>query len=239
MLVDEETGATVARAAKKAGALLALPVEKSGQDVFDFEYGADFGAHLEDFEPDFAKALVRWNPADGPEIKRAQAERLRRLGGWLQERGRKLLCELLVPATPHQMALVGGEASLYDAHLRPALMLEAVFEIQEAGVEPDVWKIEGLDTAEDCALVSALARRGGREGVKAVVLGRGAGEAKVEHWVRTAAGVPGYAGFAIGRTIWWDGVKAWKEGALTREQAAAAIGAAYRKYINAYEGAGR
>lgn len=237
VLVDEEMGAAVARAAKEAGVLLAMPVERSEQDPFDFEYGEDFAAHIEAFDPAFAKALVRWNPADDPEIKQLQAGRLRRLGDRLHERGRKYLFELLVPATPRQLALVGGNAADYDAHVRPFLMLEAIYEIQEAGIEPDVWKIEGIDAPEDCALVAALTRRHGREAVKAVVLGRGADDARVEHWVRTAAAVPGYAGFAIGRTIWWDGVKAWKEGTLTRAQAAAAIGAAYQRFIHVYEGA--
>ncbi|MFH1330168.1 MAG: DUF2090 domain-containing protein [Actinomycetota bacterium] len=239
VLVDEEMGTAVARAAKEAGVLLAVPVEKSGQDIFDFEYGEDFGAHIEAFDPAFAKVLVRWNPADDPEIKQLQAGRLQRLGDWLHARERKYLFELLVPATPRQLALIGGSAADYDAHVRPYLMLETIYEIQEAGIEPDVWKIEGIDTPEDCALISALARRDGRDGVKAVVLGRGADDAKVEHWVRTGAGVPGYVGFAIGRTIWWDAVTAWKDGTLTRAQAAAAIGAAYRKFIDVYERAGR
>jgi len=239
VLVDEETGAAVARAAKDQGVLLAVAVEKSGQEVFDFEYGEDFGAHLEAFSPDFAKALVRWNPADDPGVKKLQAGRLRLLGAWLQERDGKYLFELLVPATPHQLALVGGDAAAYDARVRPHLMLEAMYEIQEAGIEPDAWKIEGVDAAEDCALIAALARRDGRDDVKAVVLGRGADETRVEHWVRTAAGVPGYGGFAIGRTIWWDAVKAWKEGIMTRVEAVRAVGANYLKYVGVYEGAGR
>ena len=239
VLVDEEMGAEVARSAKQAGVLLAMPVEKSGQDTFDFEFGEDFGAHIEAFDPDFAKVLVRWNPADDPAIKRLQAERLKRLGDWLHERGRKYLFELLVPATPHQLALAGGNAADYDAHIRPYLMLETISEIQQAGIEPDVWKIEGIDTGEDCTLISALVRGGGRDRVKAVVLGRGADDAKVEHWVRTGAAVPGYVGFAIGRTIWWDGVQGWKDGTLSRPQAAEAIAAAYRRFIDAYEGSGR
>lgn len=235
VLVDEEMGAAVARAARGAGVTVALAVEKSGRDVFEFEYGEGFAAHLERLAPDFAKALVRWNPADDPGVKHLQAGRLRLLGETLRRQGRKYLLELIVPATARQLELVGGRPAAYDAHLRPALMLQALCEIQEAGIEPDVWKIEGIDTSEECALVAALAQRGGRRGVKLVVLGRGADEARVEHWLRTAAAVPGYAGFAIGRTIWWDGVAAWKDGTLSRRQAAAAIGAAYRKFIAAYE----
>jgi myo-inositol catabolism protein IolC len=237
VLVDEEMGAGVARAAKEAGAILAMPVEKSGQDVFDFEYGEDFGAHIEAFDPHFAKVLVRWNPADPAEVKALQGQRLKRLGDWLHERGRKFLFELLVPAAESQLALVEGSSADYDAHLRPFLMLETIHEIQEAGIEPDVWKIEGIDSRPDCELISRLARSGGRDRVKAVVLGRGADDAKVEHWLRMGAGVSGYVGFAIGRTIWWNGVQGWKDGTLSRDQAVTAVAASYRHFVDVYQSA--
>jgi len=239
ILLDEETAAAVARVAAGAGVLLAMPVEKSGQDIFDFEFGEDFGSHVEDFDPNFTKVLVRWNPGDEPAVKREQAERLRRLGEWLHGRNRKYLFELLVLPTRRQLALVSGNATDYDAHVRPALMLEAIYEIQEAGIEPDVWKIEGVDARGDCELISRLIRREGRHGVKAVVLGRGADEAQVEHWVRTGAGVPGYVGFAIGRTIWWDPVAGWKDGTLGRRQAVEAIAATYRRFVDVYQEAAR
>jgi len=239
ILLDEETAAAVARVATGAGVLLAMPVEKSGQDIFDFEFGEDFGSHVEDFDPNFTKVLVRWNPEDEPAVKREQAERLRRLGEWLHGRNRKYLFELLVLPTRRQLALVSGNAADYDAHVRPALMLEAIYEIQEAGIEPDVWKIEGVDARGDCELISRLIRREGRHGVKAVVLGRGADEAQVEHWVRAGAGVPGYVGFAIGRTIWWDPVAGWKDGTLSRRQAVEAIAATYRRFVDVYQEAAR
>jgi len=239
VLVDEDTAAAVARAAAAAGVLLAMPVEKSGQDVFDFEFGEDFGSHVEGFNPDFTKVLVRWNPEDEPAVKQEQAERLRGLGEWLHARNRKYLFELLVLPTRRQLALVNGNTADYDARLRPALMLEAIYEIQEAGIEPDVWKIEGLDAREDCELISRLVRRDGRDRVKAVVLGRGADEAQVEGWVRTGSGVPGYVGFAIGRTIWWNAVAGWKDGTLTRPQAVEAIAATYRRFVDVYEEAAR
>ena len=142
ILVDEEMGASIAREAKEMGVPLAMPVEKSGQATFDFEYGDDFGAHLEAFDPSFAKVLVRWNPDDDADTKVMQGERLKRLGDWLQDNGRRYLIELLVPASERQMALVGGNAAAYDSHLRPTFMLEAIYEILEAGVEPFIWKIE-------------------------------------------------------------------------------------------------
>jgi len=237
VLVDEEMGADVARDAKAMGVPLAMPVEKSGQPVFDFEFGDAFGDHVEAFDPDFAKVLVRWNPDDEAGIKGIQGERLARLGEWLHARHRKFLFELLVPASKRQLGLVGGDAGAYDSHLRPYLMLETISEIQAAGVEPDVWKIEGIDTQEDCRLIANLARSNGRDGVMSVVLGRGADDAKVDHWLRMGAPVPGYGGFAIGRSIWWTGVAGWKDATMTREAAVASIASNYRRFIDVYAAA--
>ena len=105
-------------------------------------------------------------------------------------------------------------------------------------MEPDIWKIEGIDRPEDCGRISEQVRSGGRGGVACVVLGRGADEAAVVHWLRQGSGIPGYIGFAIGRTIWWDALKAYVDGNSSREDAAETISANYRRMIDAYNGAG-
>jgi myo-inositol catabolism protein IolC len=234
LLVDEEFGADIARRAKDAGVPLAMPVEKSGQAEFDFEFGDEFGDHIELFDATFAKVLVRYNPEGDRELNRRQARRLSTLSDWLHERGRKLLFELLVPATPEQLEQVGSDGERYDLELRPALLVEAIRELQEAGVEPDIWKIEGLDRREDCERVARQARAGGRHGVACIVLGRGADEARVLHWLEQGAGVPGYIGFAVGRTLWWDELSDYVSGRLEREEAAQRIAANYERMIAAY-----
>lgn len=236
VLVDEQFGVEIARAAKADGLTLAMPVEKSGQDEFDFQYGDEFGEHIEDFDPAFTKVLVRYNPEADAELNARQAERLRRLGDWLHERGRRFLFELLVPATPKQIEAAGGDEDRWDKQERPKLMKRAIEELQGLGVEPDIWKIEGIDRREDCEMISATARAGGRDGVACVVLGRGADDAAVDHWLRTGSGVPGYIGFAIGRSIWWDPLKAFVDGNLGREEAAKQIAANYRRFIDVYNG---
>jgi myo-inositol catabolism protein IolC len=235
VLVDEQAGADVARDAKAAGIKLAMPVEASGQPVFDFEYGDDFGAHIEAFDPDFSKVLVRWNPDDDPADKSLQGERLARLGEWLHANDRKYLFELLVPASDAQMELVGGDAKAYDTEIRPYVTLQAIEEIQAAGIEPDIWKIEGLDRAKSCELLSGLVRRDGRDGVVAVVLGRGADDSAVDHWLRQGAGVDGYAGFAIGRSIFRAGVEGIRDGTMQRSAAIADVAANYRRFVDVYE----
>jgi myo-inositol catabolism protein IolC len=235
ILVDEQFGGDVPREAAKEDFLLAMPVEKSGQDEFDFEYGDDFGAHIEEFNPDFSKVLVRYNPEGDSEMNTRQTERLKRLSDWLHANDRKFLFELLVPAEEAQLNSVGGDADRYDKELRPQLMRTAISELQSAGVDPDIWKIEGLDRREDCEATADLVRSGGRDGVACVVLGRGADNDAVDHWLRQGAGVPGYVGFAIGRTIWWDALKGYLDESLTREDAAVEIASNYRRFIDVYQ----
>src|ERR671935_582843 len=164
-LVDEQFGAPkgIPQQAKERGLVLSMPVEKSGQNEFDFEYGDAFGAHIEKFDPDFAKVLVRYNPDGDAEMNNRQAERLKRLSNWLHEHDRKFLFELLVPAEEAQLAEVGGDSDRYDAELRPELMRRTIEGLQEAGVEPDVWKIEGIETQEDCERIAQTARQHGRD----------------------------------------------------------------------------
>jgi myo-inositol catabolism protein IolC len=240
-LVDEQFGAPkgIPAQAKERGLILAMPVEKSGQHEFDFEYGDDFGAHIEQFDPEFSKVLVRYNPDGDAEMNSRQAGRLKRLADWLHEHDRKFLFELLVPPEDAQLESVGGDSDRYDAELRPELMRRTIVELQDAGVEADVWKIEGIDTQEDCASIAQTCRRDGRDGVICVVLGRGADDAKVEHWLRQGAPVAGYAGFAIGRTIWWDALKGSIDGELEREDATRQIADNYLRFVRVYGEAAR
>jgi myo-inositol catabolism protein IolC len=237
LLVDEQFGADIARTAKAEGYILAMPVEKSGQDEFDFEYGAQFGDHILKFDPTFTKVLVRYNPEGDAEMNRRQTERLKELSDWLHSQGRKFLFELLVPAEPHQLERFGGDDDRYDREVRPGLMASAIRELQDSGVEPDIWKIEGIDRREDCGRISEVVTRGGRGGVACVVLGRGANEAAVVHWLKQGAGVPGYIGFAIGRTIWWDPLKAYLNDETDRGGAAKTISENYRRMIEVYSSA--
>ncbi len=239
VLVDGQYGPEVARAAKAGGYTLAMPCEKSGQDEFEFEYGDAFGEKIEEFDPDFTKVLVRYNPEGDAALNERQTARLRRLSEWLHERHRKYLFELLVPAEPAQLERVGGDEDRYDAELRPELMLEAILQLQNGGVEPDVWKIEGIDDREACREIAQLVRRDGRDRVSCVVLGRGASDAKVDEWLRAGSGLEGYIGFAIGRSIFGESVKAYAADpdGFDRDAAIEKIAANYRRFVDVYEGA--
>lgn len=235
ILVDEEFGASILRDARRRGYVTALSVERSGSDEFHFEYGDDYADHIEEFDPTFAKVLVRYNPQDDDAMNRRQASRLRALSDYCRDAGRRLMFELLVPATEAQMASVNGDKDVYDLRLRPTLMIEAISALQGAGVEPDVWKIEGLDRREDCEAVVRQARRSGRDRVSCIVLGRGADDSKVRAWLETAAPVPGFIGFAVGRTSFFSAVADYEAGKVGREEAAQRIGTQYAQWIDIFE----
>jgi myo-inositol catabolism protein IolC len=236
ILVDEQFGAAILRAAAADGFLTAAPAEKSGQDEFDFEYGEDFGKHIEAFHPTFCKVLVRYNPKGDKALNERQAARLKRLSDYLHNESHRLfMFELLVPAEKEQLDQLKGDKKAYDLGVRPRLMVEAIQELQDAGVEADVWKIEGLDLREDCEKIVAAARRNGRDKVGCIILGRGENDAKVNEWLSTAAHVPGFIGFAVGRTVFWEPLVSWLEKKVAREEAVAEIARRYTGFVDLFD----
>lgn len=236
ILVDEQFGAAVLRDAKADGFAIACPVEKSGQDEFDFEYGENFPSHIEALQPTFCKVLVRYNPEGDQTLNRRQTDRLKRLSRYLHSESRTLfMLELLVPAEKAQLEKVKGDKRTYDLELRPRLMVQTIEELQDAHVEPDVWKVEGLDRREDYERIVAAARYGGRDKVSCIVLDRGEDEKKVREWLTIAATVPGFIGFAIGRTDFWERIAAWRAKRATREAAVSQIARRYREFVDIFE----
>ncbi|MEO8196957.1 MAG: DUF2090 domain-containing protein [Thermoanaerobaculia bacterium] len=235
ILVDEQFGAAILRDATGNGHITCAPAEKSGQDEFDFEFGEDFARHIEEFAPTFCKVLVRYNPEGDAALNRRQAARLRRLSEYLLGSRSKYMFELLVPATPEQLQGFGQDKQAFDLQLRPSLMVRAIRELQDAGVEPDVWKVEGLDAREALVRVAEAARRDGRRDVGCIVLGRAENEERVHAWLATAATVRGFIGFAVGRTTFWDALLAWRDGKMSREETVAEIARRYRQWVDVFE----
>lgn len=236
ILVDEQFGSAILRDCEKNKYFTACPAEKSGLAEFDFEYGEDFAKHIEAFHPTFCKVLVRYNPEGDPSLNQRQAARLKLLSDYLHGRSSSMyMFELLVPAEQAQLDRLKGDKKAYDLEVRPRLMVEAIQQLQDAGVEPDLWKIEGLDRTEDCEKVVAAAQRGGRDKVGCIVLGRGEDDKKVGEWLTTAAQVPGFIGFAVGRTVFWDPLMALRDKKVTREAAVSQISRRYQEFVNMFE----
>jgi myo-inositol catabolism protein IolC len=238
ILVDEQFGAAILRDAAAKGFTFACPAEKSGQEEFDFEYGEQFAEHIEAIHPTFCKVLVRYNPEGDAELNRTQAARLKRLSDYLQNANRSLfMFEMLVPAEKAQLEKVRGDKKAYDLQIRPQLMIRTVQELQSAGVEPDVWKIEGLDRREDCEKMVETVKAGGRSTVNCIILGRGADDAQVLEWLKTAATVPGFIGFAVGRTDFWQPLVDLRDKKISRAIAVDEMAHRYREFVDAFEAA--
>jgi len=236
ILVDEQFGAAILRDAKADGFTTCAPAEKSGQEEFDFQYGEDFARHIEAFGPTFCKVLVRYNVEGDKALNKEQAARLKRLSDYLAGKGQsRFMFELLVPAEAAQLEKLKGDKKAYELELRPQLMVRAIQELQDAGVEPDLWKIEGLDRREDCEKMVAAGRRGGRDKVGCIILGGGEDDQKVHEWLATAASVPGFIGFAVGRTVFWQPLVDWRAKKITREQAVDQMAKRYREFVDIFE----
>ncbi len=234
VLVDEQFGSAILRDATRDGYVTAVPAEKSGEKEFSFEYGDDFARHIDKFAPTFCKVLVRYNPSGDRALNERQAVRLRHIADHVHRTGRKFMFELLVPAEKAELEELGDQA-VYDRTRRPEHMVDAILQLQDAGIEPDVWKVEGLESREHCANVVAAARRRQRGGVGCIILGRGEDEQKVERWLETAASVRGFIGFAVGRTTFWDPLVAWRDGRLPRAAAVAEIARRYTRWCTVFE----
>jgi myo-inositol catabolism protein IolC len=238
ILVDEQFGAAILRDAATHGYTTACPAEKSGQEEFDFEYGEEFERHIKAFQPTFCKVLVRYNPEGDRALNHRQAGRLRRLSDFLHTHtDSKFMFELLVPAEKSQLDRLKGDKKAYDLELRPRLMAETILQLQDAQVEPDVWKIEGLDRREDCEKIVAVARRGHRDKVSCIILGRGENDQKVREWLTTAATVDGFIGFAVGRTSFWGPLVDMRAQKITRNAAVTEIARRYREFVDIFENA--
>lgn len=219
ILVDEQFGDKILLDAKRQGFIVLLTIEKSGQKEFTFEYGNEFANHIEKYKPTFAKALISYNPEDEKESKVAQQRNIKILSDYCHSNGYKFLLEVLIPPTDFQLQKAHENKKLYDLEIRPKLTVETIEELQNAGVEPDVWKLEGMDSAKDYEMVVAQAQRNGRNNVNIVVLGRAQSKADVEKWISIGAGVKGIIGFAVGRTVFLQPLLDLKNAKILKEEA--------------------
>ena len=227
VLVDQKYGEGILADARGRDMITCAPVEKSGQTEFDFEYGDEFGRRLQDATPTFAKVLVRHNPEGNKEVNQSQP-RLKVLSDYVHSEGYRFMFELLVPATAEQLESVGKDKHAYDLRIRPGLTVRAMGELQAAGIEPDVWKLEGTEDPEGAQSIVEQARAGGRSGVGVIILGRGEDETRVRGWLAVGAQTEGVIGFAVGRTVFWQPLVDYKEGVIARAEAVERIAHTYQ-----------
>ena len=234
ILVDEQFGEEILKDAKTNGYTTILTTEKSGQNEFEFEYGEKFPEHIEKFSPTFVKVLVRYNPYDNLDMKNRQREKLKKMSDYCHVKGYKFLAEILIAATESQLARLEGDKNRFDREERPKLAVRMIEEFQDFGIEPDVWKMEGVGTQEDYRLITEAAKKNGRDNVGIVVLGRGAEKEAVDKWIKEGARVAGIIGFAVGRTVFWESLMEEKEGKISEDEATQKICDNFVYYYNLF-----
>jgi myo-inositol catabolism protein IolC len=232
VLVDEDLGAEVARTAKSDGVVLLMPIEKSGSRVFELEFGDQFAEHVEAFDPDFFKLLVRFNPLDDESMRRTQIDRLAMVSQWAERTNRRWIIELLVPPTPEQLAAHADQAG-FDAQERPTLTAQVIAELYAGAVYPTIWKLEGYETESGADIVLAAVAAETDHRAVCIVLGRDAPLSQVEHWLAVGARCD-FVGFAVGRTIWEDSLRQHLAGTLSGEGLVDAVAENYSTLVDAF-----
>lgn len=235
ILVDEEFGLPIIKKAKKNGLNFFMPVEKSGQEIFKFEYGTKFKEHLLKHRPTFAKALIRYNPTN-KKANLEQRKRLKKLVNFCEQEEIKLMIEPLVPATKAQLKKFKGNVRAYDKKLRPELARQMITELYNDGIIPDVWKIEAMENKQEWKKLNKVVRdcRMTRN-VGIVVLGRGADMSQVNKWIKTAASTGLVNGFAVGRTVFMEALEEYRDKKIKRDEAVQKIAQNYTDLINLWE----
>ncbi|MFH1111766.1 MAG: DUF2090 domain-containing protein [Patescibacteria group bacterium] len=233
ILIDKQFGDKILHEAKTEGYTVCLSVEKSGQAEFTLEYSKEFSQHIEKYQLTFVKALIRYNPQGDQELNLRQQKKLKELSDWCHQSGYKFLIETLVPATEEQLAQA-GDISKYDQEIRPLLVVKMIAELQTAGVEPDVWKIEGMTKSEDYQATIKQIKTGGRDNVNLVILGRGENPQNMERWLKAGKGIAGVIGFAIGRTIFLEPLKQYLNKKITSQQAIDKIADQYHYFYKIF-----
>jgi 5-dehydro-2-deoxygluconokinase len=238
ILVDSQFGSHIIADAKSRAIPAAVCVEKSGQDVFDFEYGSRWEDHLRFLAPDIVKCLVRYHPQDDVPLNREQLTRLKLLSDYIHaSNDHYLMFELLVPAVTEADKKAGDR---YDSEVRPKHMVEAIKQIQDFGVEPDIWKIEGLDARSQAEAVAKQVRStDARKKVGSILLGRGSDKEKVHEWLKVAAPVEGFIGFAVGRTNFSEPLKRYLKKEQDEKSAVEEIAENYKGCVDIWKKAKR
>lgn len=230
ILVDAQFASHIIADAKSKGIPAIVCVEKAGLKVFDFEYGGRWSDHIRFLTPDMVKVLVSYHPEDDQAANNTQLTRLKMLFDYIHStEDYYLMFELLVPATTDDEKNAGDR---YDTEMRYKRMVESIKAIQDFGIEPDIWKIEGFEQREHAEEVSEQVRSTKqRENVGCVILGRGSNKEKVHQWLEVAAPVPGFIGFSVGRTNFSEPLKRFIEERTEEEQAIEAIAKNFKECV--------
>ncbi len=234
IMIDEEFGLDIIKSAQHKNIIVALSTEKSGSKVFSLAYGNQFNKHILKIKPNLVKALVRYNPVN-KQVNQTQLKRLKQLHDWCQDNSYKFMLESLIPPTPAQLKRFKNKRELYDAKLKPSLTVKMINEFRQAGIEPDIWKIEAFENQEDWPeIVDLIREKENTREVGIIMLGRGESFAKIKFWMNIA---PKHLlnGFAVGRTVFLRPLLDFHHKKITKNQAIKQIAKNYLELVKYWQ----
>ena len=216
LLVDLTYGVEAFARAKAGGVTPGTPAEKAG--VFPLEWTGPFDKTL---PGSFAKVLVRHRVDTPPGTGDAQMQMLQELQSWCHGNSRPLVLEVLVSAS--------SEDASFEREGRPRLLAEYIRRAYARGIVPQFWKIEGVPDTQAMRIIDdAIVERAGP---RQLILGKGAGLDAVSTWFEAARGAASPAGFAIGRTVYWDAACQFLLGQRAADDAVHEMAANYLEVI--------
>jgi myo-inositol catabolism protein IolC len=231
VIADERSGAAILRDAAMRGlvTVCAVGAGDSGPE--------SVACHATTCEAEYWKAVVSYNPDEDLALNRRQACRVKWLSHYLRHRVRpRLMCDLVVPPTQRQV-LCGIRA--YGRRVLAGLTTRAIAQLLEAGVEPDVWVIEGFEREDEYRHVVAAAAARDDPSARCVVRAAGHGDAKTRELMTAGLPVPGIAGVVLARASLWEPAVAWMSGRSSRANAVATVQAQARDWIGTLEASRR
>jgi len=219
ILVDEKYGTEILDKARKEKIKICLPVEESGKEELQLEYGKKFKEHIDKFRPDFVKILIRYNPLNTKTNKK-QLKVLSEINRFCKKEKYKVILELLVPPSKKETDMKN-----YDKEIRYKRTIEAIKEIKTA-INIDIWKLEGFEKSQWKEIIDSVEKRD-----QIIFLGRGQDKKKVIKWLKAAAPFKEIIGFAIGRTTFLETLKKYNKGKISKEKAVKTIAGNFRYFV--------
>jgi myo-inositol catabolism protein IolC len=227
VIADEHSGATIVRDAAARGLMTVCTAGRASDVGFD-----GVGAHASTCEATYWKTVVSYNPEGDSASNGRQASRLSWIAERLRHRPRpRLMCDLVVP--PTQVQLTSGIRT-YGRRMLPGLTKRAIAQLLDAGVDPDVWVIEGFEREDEYREVVKTAARGGRP-ARSFVRAAGHSDSTTRDLMSVGLSVPGILGVVLPRAPFWESAVAWMSGRTTRAVAVATVRAQVRDWVSALE----
>jgi len=235
---DSDLGESILLRARGMNLNTMMSVERARVAEFRFEDALGFSERMSNLDVTYAAARVPYNPGEESMVNEAQQRKLRRLSEIARSSSPGLTLELIMRPTQAQLDQ-SGSVEAWDTDVRPSLIVQAIHELQDAGVEPDLWALRGINNTAAMATATAQAQVDDRKVGVLFTLGEGSpGEMELDQdLINLAARTPGCRGIVFGPAIYADHLRAYNDEEIDRDEASVRIAERYNAAYTSYAAA--